>query len=71
MATEFKIPLLKLAHKEQGFFSLRISKTISLIWEVSSTKGIPISAQVFCKKEESKKSKPELILIAIKSNFFG
>ena len=40
IATEFKAPLLKFAHKEQGFFSSRKSNTISFIFVYSIKSGI-------------------------------
>ena len=40
IATEFRAPLLKLAHKEQGFFSFLTSKTISFILVSSINKTL-------------------------------
>ena len=56
MAILFKIPRLKLAHNEQGFFSFRMSKTISLMCDVSSKKGISREAQISFIKDVSKNS---------------
>ena len=71
LATLFKIPLLKLAHSEHGFFSFRMSKTISFVCENSSKNGtFNLSHKAF-RLEESKNSKPGFIVIPIISNFFG
>ena len=54
IATEFIMPLRRFAHNEHGFFSFRMSKTISLIWDFSSINGTPILLQVSFKKSELK-----------------
>ena len=71
IAILFRIPLLKLAQSEQGFFSFLISKTISFISDFSSINFILLSSHNFFKKLLSKNSKPGLTLHAIISNFLG
>ena len=71
IATELITPLLKFAHKEHGFFSFLISKTISLAWLSSINNGICKLLHIFCKNDVSKYSNPGLTLIAIISNFLG
>ena len=56
IATEFKAPLLKFAHREQGFFSCLTSNTISFIFVSSIKRGTSIFLQVSSKNSLLKNS---------------